>query len=70
MNNLSPAGMRNMAKCPDCGSLAKQELYSVSYAVHRPFIYDNNGFLISDGSPNGYTVYRCRNCGKEYQHVE
>lgn len=70
MNNLSPAGMRNMAKCPDCGSLSKQELYSVSYAVHRPFIYDNNGFLISDGSPNGYTVYRCRNCGKEYQHVE
>jgi DNA-directed RNA polymerase subunit RPC12/RpoP len=70
MSNLLHAGIRNTIKCPECGSLAKQELYSIAYAVHRPLTYDENGFLISSDSPNGYTVYQCHNCGKEYKDVE
>lgn len=70
MSNLPYVRVHNTIKCPDCGSLAKRELYSVVPLVHRPLSYDDNGFLIADDSLKGYTMYRCRNCGKEYKNVE
>jgi predicted nucleic-acid-binding Zn-ribbon protein len=70
MSNLLREGIRNTKKCPKCGSLAKQELYSVSYAIYRPQVYDENGFLVSNDNPNGYIMYQCRNCGEEYKDVE
>jgi len=68
-DNLFEALKRRIT-CPDCGSLAKTELYSTSYLVHTPTKYDEEGNIISNIPPSGYVFYRCTKCDREYKHEQ
>ena len=60
--------LRDMNKCPKCGSLAKTILYSTTTLVaYASTSFDEQGCVIYNPNPNTTTnYYRCDKCGENY----
>lgn len=69
ITNFHPEPLvRDLNKCPKCGSLAKTILYSTTTLVaYASTSFDENGVLKYNANPNTVTnYYRCDGCGENY----
>lgn len=59
---------KDLTPCPNCGSLAKYHLYSVSTLIFRPTQYDKDGNEVFSEYSDTSKVFQCMECGKEFSN--